>query len=250
MMGVSVMRTSMRRIAVAGLAVFTLIVAAGCVQVEIPVPETTSDSDSIDAGGADELVATIEMGAGRLAITGGASGAMDAEYDFTDTAWRPEVRYDVRGAEGLLSVRTPSEPRFSITGQMRYDWRIALSDEMPLDLSVTMGAGETELDLGSLDLRRLQVTLGAGDATIDLVGDAQHDLVADITAGAGAVTLRVPADVGVRVVGYQDGLGSYRADGFAQDGNALVNDAYEDADVRFEITLRRGLGDVTIESVE
>jgi hypothetical protein len=238
------------RMALATLAVSTLIAAAGCVQVEIPMPETTSDSDSIGSGGASELVASIEMGAGRLTVTGGASGAMDADYDFTDTDWRPEVRYDVNDGEGRLSVRTPSEPRFSLSGRMRYDWRIALSNEMPLDLSVTMGAGETDLDLGSLDLRRLQVTLGAGDAMIDLVGDAQHDLVADITAGAGAVTLRVPADVGVRVVGYQDGLGSYRADGFAQDGNALVNDAYEDADVRFEITLRRGLGDVTIESVE
>ncbi|MBN2848806.1 MAG: hypothetical protein JXP72_10230 [Coriobacteriia bacterium] len=243
------MKASLMRITVAALAVCALIAATGCVQVEIPVPEAASDSDSIDAGGATELVASVEMGAGRLAITGGASGAMDADYDFTDAEWRPEVRYDVAGGEGRLSVRTPSRPRFSITGQMRYDWRIVFTDEMPLDLSVTMGAGESDLDLGSLDLRRLQVTLGAGDATVDLVGEARHDLVADITAGAGAVTLRVPADVGVRVVGYQDGLGSYRADGFKQDGNALVNDAWDDAEVRFEITLRRGLGDVTIESV-
>lgn len=241
--------TLMRTLGALAIAA-ALLASAGCVRVSIPMPETTTDSDTVDAGSATELVASIEMGAGRLTVTGGADAAMEADYDFTDTAWRPETAYEVRDGEGRLSVRTPSLPRFNLTGRMRYEWRIALTDDLPLDLSVTMGAGESDLYLDTLDLRRLQVTLGAGDATIDLAGNPTSDLVASINAGAGALTLRVPADVGVRVVGYRDGLGSYSADGFMQDGDALVNDAYEDAGVRFDIELRRGLGDVTIETVE
>lgn len=241
------------RVLAAGLLAAALIAASGCVRVELPVPEYTSDTDTISRDGATELVATIDMGAGQLRVSGGASGVMDADFEFSDERWRPQVSYEVSGGEGRLAVRTPSGPTFglNLTGQMRYAWDIALPDDMPLDLSINMGAGESRLDLGTLDLRRLQVNMGAGDSTIDLSGgEPTHDMVADINGGAGAFTLRVPADVGVRIVGHQDGLGSYQADGFIQDGGALVNRAYDDADVRFEITLRRGIGDVTVETVE
>lgn len=235
----------------AALAIAALMASAGCVRVAIPVPESVSDTDRIEMDDTESLSATIEMGAGQLTVTGGTDALMDADFRFTDSAWRPVVDYEVRDGEGRLSVRTPSRPRLNLSGNMRYEWEIALTDRLPLDLAVTMGAGESTLDLGSLDVRRLQMNLGAGDTTIDLVGDPEHDLVADITAGVGALTLRVPADVGIRVIGHRDGLGSYSADGFIQDGDALVNRAWEDgAEVRWEITLRRGVGDVTIEMVE
>jgi hypothetical protein len=227
-----------------------LLMTTGCVRVEIPMGESRSDSDQIDADGASELVASIDMGAGKLSVSGGGGELMEAEYDFSRTEWRPEVEYDVTAGEGRLSVRTPNRPSFGLSGNMRYEWDIVLTDELPLDLSVNMGAGQADLDMRGTDLRQLGVNLGAGDTTVDLSGDWDSDLEAEINAGAGTLELRVPSDVGVRIVGYQDGLGSYRADGFAQDGDALVNDAYESADVRFDIVLRRGLGDVTVETVE
>jgi hypothetical protein len=234
-----------------GAALVALAVAGtGCVRVELPAVEIENDTDRIALDDASELVVSIEMGAGQLSVAGGADGAMDAEYEFTNREWRPEVDYEVRGEEGRLSVRTPSRPRLNLTGHIRYVWDIALSDDVPLDLSVNMGAGESRLDLRSLDVRRLQVNVGAGDATIDLSGEGRGNLVADINAGAGALRLRVPSHIGVRVVGHRDGIGSYKADGLIQDGDALVNSAYEDADVRYDITLRRGVGDVTIELVD
>lgn len=243
----------MRRITIIctlALVMLTAVALTGCVRVELPdAGEATTESDSIAPQGATELSVTIRMGAGRLNVTGGADGVMDATYEFSDAEWRPEVRYDVSGTEGSLVVETPTRPRIDLSGRMRYDWDIALSDDLPTELTVAMGAGESDLDLGSLDLRRLRVDMGAGDATIDLAGTPRHDLSAEINAGAGAFTLRVPADVGVRIVGYQDGIGAYHADGFTQDGDALVNDAYGDTPVSFDIILRRGLGEVTVETV-
>lgn len=234
-----------------GAALVALAVAGtGCVRVELPAVEIENDTDRIALGEASELVALVEMGAGQLSITGGADGAMDAGYEFSNNEWRPEVDYTVRDGEGRLSVRTPSRPRLNLTGHIRYIWDIAFPDDVPLDLSVNMGAGESTLDLRTLDVRQLEVRLGAGDTTIDLPGDGRSDLTADITAGAGALKVRVPSHIGVRVVGHRDGIGSYEADGFIQDGDALVNSAYEDADTRYDITLRRGVGDVTIELVD
>lgn len=242
----------MRRITVTtviAMAALTALTASGCVRVELQEPQRGTASDRITRDGATELTASIHMGAGRLNVTGGADDVMDAAFEFSDEAWRPEVHYSVDGGEGTLSVESPTRPRIDLSGQMHYEWDIALANDLPLALSVAMGAGESELDLGSLDLRRLRVDMGAGDATIDLVGAPQNDLSAEINAGAGAITLKVPADVGVRIIGYQDGIGTYHADGFTQDGDALVNDAYGDAPVSFDIVLRRGLGEVTIETV-
>jgi hypothetical protein len=235
----------------AALALGLIVVATvGCVRVELPEAEYSTASDRIEPGDATELTASIDMGAGKLSVAGGTEDAMEAEYVFTRAEWRPEVEYDITAGGGDLSVRTPNRPSFGFTGTMRYEWDIRLTDELPLDLSVNMGAGQADLDMRGTNLTRLRVNLGAGDTTIDLSGDWDGDVEADVNAGAGKLLLRVPADVGVRIVGYQDGLGSYRADGFAQDGEALVNTAYEDAEVRFDIVLRRGLGDVTVETVK
>lgn len=242
-------KTTIRRIAAvtAGLA---LVATAGCVRVELPTGEYESSGEQIGSGGAGELDVRIDMAAGRLTLAGGAEGALDADFDYTRAAWEPQVDYDVAGGTGTLSVTTPDVPGFTFERDLRYDWDLRLPSDLPLGLSVNMGAGEADLDLRGTMLRTLDVDLGAGDATIDLSGVWNDDITGEINTGAGAVTLKVPADVGVRIVGYQDGLGSYRADGFAQDGDALVNDAWETAEVRFDLVLRRGLGDVTIETIE
>ena len=203
-----------------------------------------------EAEGDTEVEASIDMGAGKLIVTGDADDVMDAEFEFGDPSWEPEVSYNVTNGKGELEVDTPSGLKTFPSGNTRYEWDIALGNTLPLDLSVNMGAGEVDLDLRGLDVRKLRVNLGAGESTIDLSGVWSNDLTADINTGAGELTLRVPANVGVRIVGYRDGLGSYRADGFEQDGDALVNDAWETADVKFEIELTRGLGEVTVETVE
>jgi hypothetical protein len=244
------MRTTLLRAAGAVVLAGALLAAGGCVRVELPDRGYTIDTDAVDAGDAERVTATIEMGAGKLSVSGGATGVMDGQYEYSSAQMRPDVAYEVEEGEGTLHVLTPSPSGLLIGTDTRYVWDIKLADGLPMDLSVTMGAGESDLDLRGVDLRQLQVTLGAGDSTIDLSGTPTHDLVADIKAGAGTVTLRVPSEVGVRIVGYRDGLGTYSADGFIQDGDALKNPAYDDATVRYDITLVRGLGDVTIDMVD
>ena len=42
---------------------------------------------------------------------------------------------------------------------MKYEWDLRLSDRVPLDIHVNFGAGQAQLDLGSLDLRGVEVSL-------------------------------------------------------------------------------------------
>jgi len=115
------------------------------------------------------------------------------------------------------------------------------------ELTVSGGADPDLLMLAGLDLRDLRVSLGAGDVTVDLTGEWGNDLTASVEGGAGSFTIRVPGDVGVRVLGARDGLGSFEADGMRLDGDAYVNDAYGSAPVTIELRVTRGVGDVRIE---
>ncbi len=225
------------------------IAATGCVRVEMPGGTFTESNESVTLQGATKVNARINMGAGKLDIASAETDLMKAHFGYSEAGWKPEVSYDVNGSTGELSVLTPSRLRLDFTRDLRYEWTIGLAPDVPLDLAVNVGAGEATLDLAGLDIRNLQVDVGAGDTTVDLTGDWTHDLRGDINTGAGALKLRVPENVGVRIVGYRDGVGEYLADGFMQDGDALVNPAYENATVKFDLTLRRGVGEVVIEMV-
>lgn len=231
----------------AGLALATV---TGCVRVELPDPDYETTTERVEAGSATELEAEIDMGAGDLDITGDATGAMEATFEYGPASLEPEVDYTVNSGTGRLAVSTPAKVDLRPLRDMHYVWDVALSSGLPLDLSVQMGAGRADIDLRGTDLRRLQMDLGAGDATVDLSGDWIHDAQVWITTGAGELTVRVPADVGVRLRGHKDGIGEFNADGFRADGDTLVNDAYDDADVRFELTLVRGVGTVNVETID
>lgn len=240
------------RVLVAAALGLTLFATAGCVRVDLPESETESLSERIETGSATEIDATIDMGAGELDVIGGDPDAFEGTFEFSQPSWKPEVGYEVDDGTGELSVETPDGKGFDFTlnEESFYAWDLRLPTGLPMNLAVNMGAGEADLDLRGCDVRELSVDLGAGDTSIDLSGDWANDLTASINAGAGKLELKVPANVGVRLVGYRDGIGTYSADGFAQDGDALVNDAWETAEVRFEIELRRGIGEVIVKTVD
>ena len=244
------MRETGLRAITALVIALALVTATGCVRVELPDPGYETRTERVNAGSATALEVEIDMGAGQLDVSGGAAGAMDATFEYGPAALDPHVDYAVDAGTGRLSVRTPNKVELRPFRDMHYVWDVALTDDLPLELAVRMGAGESDLDLRGTDLRRLSLDLGAGDATIDLSGDWAHDIDVRVAAGAGELTVRVPAGVGVRVRGHKDGIGEFTADGFRTDGNALVNDAYDDADVRFELTLSRGVGSVNVETID
>jgi hypothetical protein len=79
------------------------------------------------------------------------------------------------------------------------EWSIQLGSGVPLDLSIDVGAGESTLRLGGLDLAELSVDTGAGTTSIDLTGSWQHDVHASVRGGVGELRIDLPSEIGVRV---------------------------------------------------
>ena len=212
------------------------------------VGELQRQSQSVDVQQARSVRADLEIGAGELNLTGGADRLMEADFSYNVADWEPEVNYDVSGDRGTLSVRQGEGGGANLGGDARNEWDIRFNDEVPTDLSVQMGAGESDLDLDSLTLRGLDLEMGAGRTTIDLTGAYGSDLLARIRGGVGEASVLLPSEVGVRVEA-QGGLGQINAEGLRKEGDSYINDAYGDSDVTLDVDIKGGVGQINLEVV-
>jgi hypothetical protein len=204
------------------------------------------DSQSVDLKNAQSTRAKLKMGAGELNITGGADQLMEGEFSYNVSDWKPKVNYDVSGDTGELTVEQGSGEGVNLGGDARNEWDISLNDEVPTDLVVQMGAGESDLDLDSLTLTGLDLQMGAGKTTVDLTGDYAQSFDTSIQGGVGEATVLLPSEVGVKAKA-EGGLGTINAEGLQKVGDSYVNDAYGESDVNLSVDVQGGVGEINLE---
>src|SRR5215212_1888822 len=153
----------------------TAVIAGACGMqpsgTQQQVGKMQEESKSVDPKNAQSARAQLKMGAGELNVTGGADQLMEGDFSYNVSEWKPKVSYDVSGQKGELLVKQGSANSGSLDGKARNEWDISFNDEVPTDLMVKVGAGESDLDLDSLTLSGLDLNMGAGKSTVDLTGD-------------------------------------------------------------------------------
>ena len=207
-----------------------------------------TESKSVKLGDAKSVNVDINFGAGVLAVTGDGEDLLDADFTYNVAKLKPQVEY----TDGTLSVTQPETNGMPILAgitDVRNEWGIHLSNEVPMELSVEVGAGTSNLKLSDLSLSGLDITLGATEGTIDLSGDWAHDLDITIDAGASNITVILPKDVGVRVV-VDRGPTVIGTMGLMQDGDVYTNAAYGESGVTLHVDLKTGIGLVNLDVVE
>jgi hypothetical protein len=206
------------------------------------------ESKSVALKNAQSVRAQLMMGAGELNVTGGADRLMEGEFSYNVSDWKPKVSYDVSGQEGELVVKQGSAEGAGLGGDARNEWDIRLNDEVPTDLVVQMGAGESDLDLDSLALTGVDLQMGAGKTTVDLTGDYVQSFDASIQGGVGEATVLLPSDVGVKAKA-EGGLGKINAKGLKRVGDAYVNGAYGESDTNLNVDVKGGVGEINLKVV-
>jgi hypothetical protein len=200
-------------------------------------------SQSVDRKDAKSVTAFLQSGAGQLDVAGGSSRLLDANFSFNSSYSAPAVDYSVAGGIGQLRV-AQSDQSAHFFGEHN-EWNLRFSDEVPLDLTVEMGAGQGRLHLRELTLTKLHVEMGAGEVDVDLTGDRQNQLEADIEGGVGRATVRLPRSVGV-LARASGGIGGVSARGFNHDGDDYTNDAYGKTPGSIHLTVQGGVGQITL----
>jgi hypothetical protein len=205
-------------------------------------------SKSVDPKNAQSARAQLKMGAGELNLTGGADQLMEGEFSYNVSDWKPEVSYDVSGEKGELVVKQGAASGGDLSGGARNEWDISMNDEVPTDLVVKLGAGESDLDLDSLTLTGVDLQMGAGKTTVDLTGDYAKGFDASIEGGVGEATVLLPSGVGVKAKA-EGGIGGINAKGLKKVGDSYVNDAYGESDTNVSVNVKGGVGEINLEVV-
>lgn len=185
-------------------------------------------------GDASSAQVNIDLSVGRTTI----QPIIDSNDLFTaDLSYVGDIDYRVDGSTDkyiTLSNRNNSVHVFDFLGfslfndanNDRLRWTIGLAPNIPLDLRLNGGVGESHVDLSSLQLVRLDYNNGVGNTTIILPGEGTYDVrlnggvgntlvnlkdgatvSLNVIGGVGNITLDVPDNAPVRLVA-QGGLGN------------------------------------------
>lgn len=219
----------------------------------------------IPLGKAQNVKALIHVSGGILSVTGGADDLADVKFTFDKYEWDPSVSYAEQDKVGKLTVNAKIESKNKkIDDDNRC--KLLLNDKLNYSLGLVLGAGEADVDLegfklkkalfrlgvGSFDINLsntsiplLKVEAGIGEATFDLSGNWKNDLVAQINAGIGEITLIVPENVGVKV-SVSGFLGSVDTPGYDKNGKVYTNDQYGKSKHNLEFKIKGAIGTIDI----
>lgn len=154
------------------------------------------------------------------------AGAGEGKLDFTDL----QVSHlDVDVGAGNFVLRF-DEPNPVLMDQFTFD----------------TGASKIEvLGVGNASPESMRLQGGVGDISVDLTGRWSRSADITIRAGAGALTVRLPTDVGVEVK-MRGGLANVEAYGLRQMGDTYTNDAFGETEVELTIDVVTGIGKVRL----
>jgi len=128
------------------------------------VGELRSESQSVELGDAESVSVKIKMGGGDLKIIGDAEKLLEADFTYNVDKLKPEVEF----TDGTLIVQHPDVRGYRTLQDIkdfRNEWDLRLNNDVPMNLSLEMGAGTSDLQLAGLSLTGLDIILGAGKCT-------------------------------------------------------------------------------------
>lgn len=153
--------------------------------------------------------------------------AMQLRYDDERTRpvhdYNPGSRIATLGVDGQ-SVRWVRNMDDKNLGEMR----LQLSESVPLDLELELGATHARVDVGGLSLNSLRIETGAADAVLDFSAPNKSRLRSlDIDLGAAGFVITNLGNANVSNIRVQGGVGSVDLDF----GGAIKQDVNVDANV-------------------
>jgi hypothetical protein len=226
------------------LLVPALLALTGCVIDTRHGATVQYSSESVEMDDSEGVRVDLKMGAGDLRISDGGPKLARGDFAYDVPAWKPEVRYRRSGKQASLTIEQPGQNHTRF-GNTKYSWDLQLNKKVPVDLALHFGAGQARLDLGSLDLRGVELEMGVGQMDVDLRGVPKHSYNVGIHGGIGQATVRLLADTAVYVEAH-GGIGSIQVRGLQQEDGHWVSPSYERAENKIRIQIQGGIGEIKV----
>ena len=218
------------------LLVFVALSLIACsFTVNVPSVDTgitnTFEINEAALTGVETNQVKIEMGAGTLDISGGASDLIDGSVKYNVETWKPEIS---RSSSRITISQNNTSNVGVPDGDIENEWKLQFGDA-PIDLTVNAGAYEGKLDLSGLSITNLEISDGASKATVkfDSLNPVEMDQLSYKT-GASDVELLGLGNANTKAIYFDSGVGSYTLD-FSGD---VQNDIF--------VRVQSGMSDMTI----
>lgn len=225
----------------AGLLAVTLLMLTGCETAR--TGPTQHESAHFDLDKSELTRVELRMGAGELNISGGSPKLADADFTFNVPAWKPNVEYHSTGVRGDLVISQPNGA--GGFGDTEYRWDVKLNDGVLMDVVAKLGAGEARMDLGSMNLRNVELNIGAGEVKMDLRGNPQRSYDVRIQGGVGEATVYLPRSVAIDATA-QGGIGEIKVSGLEQRNGRWINASQEGSPVKIHVDVKGGVGQINL----
>jgi hypothetical protein len=188
----------------------------------------------------------LDYGAGEFSVESGTEPGAILSGDFEGG-----VETRIRREGGTANVRLSNPSRafwlpWTWSASFRHRWSVRLTDQLPLDLTVKVGASDCRLDLTECRVERLRLDTGASSTRVQLPARAGHTEVTG-SSGAASVSVKVPEGVAARIRA-SGGVASINVDRkrFPRQGQVYVSPDYETAENTVDIDLDMGVGSLSI----
>jgi hypothetical protein len=157
------------------------------------------------------LRATIDFGAGRVAIRSGVPGQLyAARFRYDAERFAPIQRYDARTGILHLGLETVGGGGIRVTSRQHLEQQatITFAPGVPFLLEANLGASDATIDLGGLQLAAVTIRSSASSSVIDVSSPTTGTCrLATFSIGAGELEARQLADAGCEEVRVEGGVG-------------------------------------------
>ena len=127
--------------------------------------------------------------------------------------------------------------------------RIDISEPNPIRMSnanFEVGAADFQVrNLGNLNSERINVDAGVGNVVLGFQGDWQREATVSVDMGLGALELRFPEGLGVRLV-KDTFLTSLDSEGLMKRGDSFYSPDWEEAEHRVTVTVDAAFGSINV----
>ena len=154
----------------------------------------------------------------------------------------------------------------SFTGyeKERLSWDLNLTQEIPLYLNISLGVGESDVDLSELDIANLDLSIGVGQTKVELAkGEYRADIDGgvgqtiitlpdegqiklNVSGGVGEIVIYIPADMAAKIYVDRGIAGLSAPSGYIQDEDSYISPNYDGAEDYIIINVDQGIGNISI----
>jgi hypothetical protein len=189
----------------------------------------------------------VDINNGILIINNGTHNLLDGEFSYSAIDQRPVVIYHQDGDIAQIAIRQP--PGNSVFSRSHNEWKLYLSNDIPIHLTLKHGSGIHTLSLGGLSISGLEViSSGAGILLLDLAGFWEEDLDILVRGVQGtALTITSPQGTGTRIE-TESRIRKIDQGNFLREQDAFINTAYKGDGPKLNVKLQGNFGNLSLES--